>query len=385
MSKKSLLSMLFAGALCGQVFAIDDTPFKISNTLRFGYDDNPYSVHNRDDSFFVEDIIDLAFRASLSDRTDLMLKAQLRAEVDEEDESLYPNFFGTLNHAFSSRLFVSLSETFKTADRNGSANIKKPNKKERIDYWQNIIGLNADYVLNQKHQIGVNGTHVIERNDSKADVYDFTRYVAGASWSYALKPQQTRFTVMAQHVKVDYDEVHSKYNQEVLYGELAHTFNPNWKGTVKGGLTYTDRDFAESDSTTDPLFGAGLIFSPSPKTSIDASVDYQYEQTENSSYGGRTATTVRLGIDHELTAKMRVKSNVRFVDSDYEKKDLDKNGLADGSGGEEHWYFNARLSYKLNRTHSIETGYSYSQKDRDGVQNADWRRHRVDVGWRVDL
>ena len=383
MKNQLLLSALLSGVLAGQIFAIDETPVKISNTLRVGWSDNPYSLpQNEDDSFFVEDVLDLAFRASISDRTDITVKGRLRFDMDEEDDGIYPNFFGTLNHAFSSRLLFSLSDTFIMDDRNGT--LSRPGQ-ERVDFWRNTLNGDLTYLLGMRNRLSGFGKYGMERNDDGGEFYDYTRYEFGVSWGYDLVPQQTRTTLFAKHANVEFDGIsgnHRELNQEFIYAQLDHTFSPTWQGNVRGGATYTQRKFGTEKNTMDPLFGAGIVYTPSPRTRANADIDYSYEQTEAVDRGGRMATQISLGIEHELTARVTVKSKFRFSNSDYSEKDSTVG--KSGNFNEKFWDWDTRVSYKLNRMHSLEAGYRYSERESDN-KNGNWTRNRVDIGWRVDL
>jgi hypothetical protein len=88
-----------------------------------------------------------------------------------------------------------------------------------------------------------------------------------------------------------------------------------------------------------------------------------------------------LGAQHSLTAKLIAKATARFTTIEY-----DQDAAIPGAGSvtEDRLDVDLRLTYKLNRIHSLEAGARHSDKTRDGL-GEDWTQNVVDIGWRVDL
>jgi hypothetical protein len=385
MKQRKLLILTVVGFVAGGLLAeeqnrpnrlmVKGNPLSIVNTVRTGYDDNPYRNEDSDGSFFIEDSLDLAYRAALSARTDASIKVRLNADSDDEDNGFYPNVHGVLNHAVSPRLLLQFFDTLRRGNRNGDVD----NENERADYWNNKVGLNADYVLTSKDRLGVSASHQFEDNDNISDIYDYVRYNVGASWSRELLPDRTQLSLNYDRAMIDYDKL-SDYDADSVYGKIGHTFNPNWNGYALAGATYVTRD--GRDNTAEPKFGAGLAWLPSPRTRLSVDGSYSYEQTDNSEYSGQTQTEVSLGVEHDLTARITLKSAFRYRHSDYD--DDDRNyGWDEGDTEDDRYEWDTRVSYKINRINFVELGYKYAEKDSD--TSDDWDQNRVSIGWRVEI
>src|SRR6056297_891703 len=122
MKKQKLFIAIFVGLTAGHILAENDRPFSIINTLRVGYDDNVYRTSaNEEESAYIADIIELAFRAALSDRTDLTFKSQFVYRSDDDENNFYPNLYAILTHSVSPRLLLELSNKVQSNSKTTSA------------------------------------------------------------------------------------------------------------------------------------------------------------------------------------------------------------------------------------------------------------------------
>lgn len=381
-TKKALLIAMLVGAVAGQIVADGERNWSLTNTLRVGYDDNLYrSNRNEDDSFFIKDILDLGWRASLSDRTDISLKTQLIGLVDE-DANFYPNIYAVLNHAVSPRVLLSLSDYFRHDDRTGE--VVDGKSDERYNYYYNRVQLDSSYVANEKTRIQLSLANAIERGDTEIENYDTTRNSVGLSVGRELQPQQTRLNLGVNFSTLEYENIDSDYDQMTASAELGHTFNPQWSGVVGGGVDFIDANYRErpDDSYSQPRANIGLTYTPSPRTRISGSYSYQYETANNTNYIGSANQEVRLGVQHDLTAKVTLQGTARLQERNYEEEDQQTTGAVP-SADEERVVLAARVSYKLNRNHYLEAGYEFADVNRD--TGDDWQQNKVDIGWRVEI
>lgn len=381
-TRKALLISILVGMIAGQIIAGGERSWTLTNTLRFGYDDNLYrSSVNETSKFFARDIVDLSWRASLSERTDFTLKTQLIGQSDRDFE-FYPNLYAVLNHTVSPRVLMSLSDYFRRDDRTGDVTGTEPRK--RYSYYYNQVMLDSSYVFDPKTRVQLSLANAIERNDSELDVYDTTRNSVGVSVARELKPRQTRLTVGASFADLQYENLDSEYKQLAASAELGHTFNPQWNGVIGAGVDRLDAHYwgAPDKTFTQPRMNAGLTYSPSPRTRVSGSYSYQYGTANNTNYIGAINQEIKLGVQHDLTAKIMVQGTVRLAERNYEKDDQQQTGSV-ANADEQRTYLAARVSYKLNRNQYLEAGYEYADTDRKS--GGDWTDNRVDVGWRVEI
>jgi uncharacterized protein (PEP-CTERM system associated) len=412
------------GLVAGQIFAAGESPLKVVNTVRVGYSDNLYrSVDEKKESgSFVTDIIDLSFRAALSDRTDVMVKSQLTLYDDNGGSDFYPNLYLMLNHSVSPRLLLRLSEYYRSGEKSGS-DAHQADKNARYNYFNNRIEGSADYVLTDKDRLNGTVYHDILRHDQAIDENDTTTIGAGASWSRELSPQRTYATLNLRQSNVTYDNrpknstsvTNSVYTNSITYlgnsasydqtdlsVELKHTFNQQWQGRVEVGVANVTPNFSDSISTfgnptnlpttvtnrvdnnpqLNPILGVGLVYSPSPRTRLTGDLSVSHKASDDTGFGGRDTSELAFGAQHDLTAKLMAKATVRFANTKYDAQDSTDGNKTERT--EDRMDAELRLTYKLNRIHFLEAGVRHSELSSDAV-NSDWTENRVDVGWRVEL
>lgn len=378
MKKRNLLIPILAGLVVGQIFAEGERPFSLVNTIRVGYDDNVFQNDSGETSAYVSDIIDLAFRAALTDRTDLMFKAQFELRSDKE-VALYPNLYAVLTHSASSRLLLQLSEYFKSGDSTSG-----DSSSGRQKYWMNIVKFTPTYVLTPKDRLELFLSYTVMDYEKKISLQNYDTIEGGISWQRELIPQRTRSSVNLRHRRTEYTKRNSAYSATDLTGELGHTLNQNWSVSVEVGGTYIEQDLGgggQDEAYSKPFFKAGVAYEPSPRTRLTSDYIYQYAESENSSYLGQTSSEVRLGAQHDFTGKIMGRATLRYLDSEYEAKD---NEVGGGAADEQMLEFDIRFHYKLNRINFLELGYKYRDKSYDNGVN-DWDQNMIDMGWRVEL
>lgn len=407
MNKGKLWITVLAGLMIGQLFAESERPFKVVNTVRTGYNDNTHYSEDGEGSFFVTDVIDLSFRAALSDRTDLIVKSQLNLLTESGDNQMYPNLYFMLNHNVSPRLLLRLSEYYRSGDKSGSG--AGGAKEERYNYFYNKITGSADYVLTRKDRLQGSLSHEILVHDQEIDTLDYTIISEGVSWKRDLVPQRTYTTLNLNQRRVTYDnqpedtatrtylDDKAFFDATDLSAGINHTFNQEWQGSVEAGVTYVQpnfsdamdldiapfpgRDEAANDPTLNPLFKAGLVYSPSPRTRLTGDISQSYQASDDEGYGGQNSTELRLGAQHDITAKLMAKATVRLASVVYDAQDNTTGDPTDET--EERMEFELRFTYKLNRMNFLELGLRHSEIDKS---NADgWKQNVVDVGWRIEL
>lgn len=387
MHKCKLLIPVLAGLLVGQLFAEGERPFKVVNTIRVGYDDNPTHEANGSGSTFVTDIVDFSFRAALSDRTDLTVKSQATLLNDSLGDEFYPNLYAMLNHSVSPRLLLCLSEFYRSGDQSGVVGAGPLKKDVRYNYFNNRAGISADYVLTRKDRLQASLDYDILRHED--DVKnglnnDTTTVEAGTTWKRDIVLQRTYSTLNVRERHVKYDHQKSSFDATDLSAGLSHNFNQEWQGNIEGGVTHTRPDYAapaKNDSTFDPLVRAGLVYSPSPRTRFSTDFSHQKQASRDSSYGGQTATALGFGVQHDITAKLMAKATVRFTKID--SASGDNQTAANTSNNEDSINFDLRFTYKLNRMNFLELGLQHNERSRDAGE--DWEQNRMDIGWRLEL
>lgn len=404
MSKKFFLPIL-AGLVAGQIFAASDRPFSIINTLKVGHTDNLYRTDGDEEStFYASDVVDLAYRAAFSARTDLTAKSRFELMNDSDGVNFYPNLYLLLNHALSPRFQLSLTEYLRSGDQSGRGT---RNNDQRDNYYYNKVGIGLDYIMNQKNTLESSASYAIKRYDnSNAEVNDSTETAVGLAWSHEILPQRTYSKVSVNHRWIDYpnkpedslgvtyDENESSTEVTDLSAGFSHTFNPQWSGHAYAGASYIQPDNpdytvfgtpvkADNETSWSPLVNVGLVYAPSPQTRLSADLTHTYSESDSVSYSGQKTTSFSFGIQHDITAKIMAKATARFVDSDYDGNDAVTSGAQGQDDSEERMDLQLKFSYKINRINFLELSLKHTERDRD--RGADWEENDVYLGWRVEI
>lgn len=357
------------------------------------------------------DIIDLSFRAALSDRTDLMVKSQLNVLTDTGDSQLYPNLYVMLNHSVSPRLLLRLSEYYRSGDKSGSGSSTASNdNNDRYDYFYNKVEGSADYVLTGRDHLLGTLSHEMLQHDTEIDSLDYTTIGGTVSWKRELIQQRTYATLNLGQRRTTYDNqpvdtatrVHlddqAYFDATDLSAGLNHTFNPNWLGYFEAGATYVQPHFsdardlrypppeffdeAENEKSVNPLFRGGLTYTPSPRTRLTGDITQSYQASDNDGYGGQNTTELALGAQHDITAKLMVKATARFANVQYDSQDSTTGNPTDET--EDRMDLELRFTYKLNRMNFLELGLRHSESDQSEGDDS-YKQNVVDIGWRVEL
>lgn len=407
MTKIKLLIPIFVGLVMGQIFAEGgDRPFNVINTFRIGYDDNLDLNDGASSSIYYQDVVDLAFNASLSPRTDLMFRSQFTYHSDDRKSNLYPNLYTILSHTVSPRLLLQFS------DYHRSGRVTDSDAEDRYSYFINSVSIHPQYVLTSKDRLSAPLSYTIKRHDGRADYLDYTSASAGLTWERTLNPQRTKVSFNLLHSKVEfdkrkkiignpailsyeYDGSKSGYDVTDLSAGINHTFNQDWNGSAEVGLSYIQRDLrdydvrllgtvvdsvkAANDDDIAPIVKLGVEYAPSPQTRFTADLSRQVIESTVSSAVSQTTTELKLGAQHDFTAKIMGKIGARFRDNKRDEGDKENDGK---SNSDQYMDLDVRLQYKLNRVNFVEMGYRYGEKSGD---NGSWSRNQVDIGWRVEL
>jgi len=415
-----LVAVTMTGVMAGHIFAEGELPFDLINTVRVGYDSNIKRKSDGKSSAFVSDTIDLSLQTALSSRTDFIFRIRETFKRDRDTEQ-YGDLYALLNHTVSPRLTLKVSEQYKNRDMSGETDSNDQNK-----YHQNDLSLTADYVLGAKTRLSFFGKSKIRRFEEGNSVIksglftvgtntvtgyyqggdpqdlNTTGWTVGGSIRRELIPQRTHASLSAAYDILNHENTDRGWTSFNLKGEVAHTINTEWQGSVYAGANFANHQHPEinwgnnstntammtnvykrADTTAiDPQFGAKLTYSPSPRTRISAAFDHSTKESLDTGYGARENDALTFSLQHDLTKKTMLKGVLRFAKNTHDEKTHD--GSSAEEKKDEQMDLKVILSHKLNRIHFLEARYQYTQKDRED-SGGDWERHIVDIGWRMDI
>lgn len=173
-----------------------------------------------------------------------------------------------------------------------------------------------------------------------------------------------------------------------FYVGADHTFNPQFTGSVRVGMQYTEYPNAGEarasgvnfeNSNLSPYADANITYNYLPGSTAQLGVKHTRVQTDMLALD-QEATTMYAAINHKITAKLTAS-----LIGQYQIGTL--NELQTGSGPsngyvENYFLLGANLGYQINQYLKAEAGYNFDRVDSD-VQERSFSRNRIYLGLRA--
>lgn len=173
-----------------------------------------------------------------------------------------------------------------------------------------------------------------------------------------------------------------------FYVGADHTFNPQFTGSVRVGMQYTEYPNAGEarasgvnfeDSNFSPYADANITYNYLPGSTAQLGVKHTRVQTDMLALD-QEATTMYAAINHKITAKLTAS-----LIGQYQSGAL--NELQTGSGPsnssvENYFLLGANLGYQINQYLKAEAGYNFDRVDSD-VNYRSFSRNRIYLGLRA--
>lgn len=391
MSKKTFYVLMAVSMVSIPGFSAQERVVNVQNSIRVGYDDNIYFQNDKEGSGYITDILNLTGKFKLSGRTDAVLfwQPEVRYRFDGDPKTVsYQDLYANLTHAMSQRTFLTLSDRLRYQMKDGQSGAGISTADQ--NYLENDLNGAVDVTLDELSLVKVGGGYTIRRwDDSTYGVVqgnDFDRYVLNGSYNRQLKQGKTTGVLAVNYVDFQYEGSRGGYQGTSLLGGVDQTFNPNLSGFGRVGATMASVDNASGSSdSTSPYLDTGLTYKPSDRTSIDGSMGYSLNYSPNSVYNAQDEFNLRLGVRHDLTAKINIASSIAYIFSMYDADYLYSTVLGVTDAEEAFVRFNIRGTYQINRNNFVEAGYEYSDRSTDSVSFTEYDRNTFDIGWRLRL
>lgn len=379
-----------AAMIASPCFSEQEHVIRVQNHLRFGYDDNLYLNQSEQDSAEVMDILNISGKLHFSGRTDAVFSYQpeVRYRFDGDPKSVtYHDIYGRLNHALSQRAFLTLSDRMRYQIRDAQAGAVAQTDQ---NYYENDAMGSLDLSLSSVSQLKLGGGYEFRKWED--DTYGKTRgnnynqYKASISAFRELQRAVTKGMIGVDYLNNEYEGGRGTLDYVTFMAGADHTFNPNMNGFGRVGASMSSVDNASgSDNSTTPYLDAGIDYNPTERTSFNAGAGYSVYRSENSFYNSQERLRLGVGVRHDVTAKISLASSVSYINSVYQSDVATKWLAAPGDVQDEYFLWNVRGSYQINRNNFVELGYEYTDRTVDNNLLSDYKRNRVDIGWRLNL
>jgi len=362
----------------------------VSNRLRLEYDDNVFTTaEDRIQSWKIIEQIDLSYNLSM-ENTFLSFRWRpgvIFWENRPGDDTTFNNAFDlSYNHVFNPRWSVSLQDTFRFT-QNPEQVDRGFTTRQKNDFIYNALLGAVSYLVTTKTRLELAGRWITLQydEDEVAMFNDYDLYVGGLTLRHAWKPQ-TAFSADLRYEALEY-QTSERDSDTISIGLGAeHTFNPGLLGSLSGG--YQNRDFkgesvTQNDSST-PYVDLTLTYLPAPATRLSIGASYSLFESDIFPYSSTDRGRTFLSAGHDFTAKVSGFLTLSYTRNEYNGNEAAGSELVEIQDGEEDWYqVSARMSYKLNRRHSLEINWQYTDVDSD-VRDS-FKRHRGGIGWVVKI
>ena len=174
-----------------------------------------------------------------------------------------------------------------------------------------------------------------------------------------------------------------------FYVGADHTFNPQFTGSVRVGMQYTEYPNAGEarasglsfeNSNLSPYADANITYNYLPGSTAQVGVKHTRVQTDMLALD-QEATTVYAAVNHKITAKLTAS-----LIGQYQIGTLNEfqtsSGATSNSYVENYFLLGANLGYQINQYLKAEAGYNFDRVDSD-VQQRSFSRNRIYLGLRA--
>jgi hypothetical protein len=380
-------------------------PWSISASLRGFYDDNYATAprHLRQDSFGFEVRPEASLNLLPTEQTYLgaSYTYSLRYFEDRPRNSADHThiFNGKLDHAFSERYRIELSDTFVYAQEPGLIHpdiIAVPIRTEG-DVIRNTA--NADFHAQLTTllgtRIGYRNTIFDYDHPVRTAVLDRMEHRISADARYQVLPQTVAVLGYAYGI-VDYTgngilgprpgggffrSSDRDNTSHFIYVGADQSFGPNLRGSARIGAQYTEWDKLDEDRWS-PYADANMTYTYLPGSYVQVGVRHERHATDilgNTGAGltlDQEATSVYGSLTHQITAKLSGSLLGQYQHSEFESR----NPAIDGSS-EDFFLAGVNLAYRINPNFLAEAGYNYDRLSSDFPRS--FTRNRVYIGIRA--
>jgi hypothetical protein len=380
-------------------------PWSLSASLRGFYDDNYATArrHLREDSFGFEVSPSASLNLLPTDQTYLgasytysMRYYEARPRNSADHSHI---FSGKLDHAFSERYRIELSDTFVYAQEPSLIHeslIDTPIRTEG-DVLRNTanVDFHAQLTTLLGTRLGYRNTILDYDHPVRSALLDRMMHRISADARYQVLPQTIAVLGYAYGI-VDYNgnrniglrpgggfyrSADRDNTSHYIYVGADQSFSPNLRGSVRLGAQYTEWDKLNEDQWS-PYADANLTYTYLPGSYVQFGAKHERQATDiiGNTLAGLTldqeATSIYASLSHQITAKLTGSLLGQYQHSTFESGDP----FVDGAS-EDFFIAGVNLAYRINPNFLAEAGYNYDKLNSDFPRS--FTRNRVYIGIRA--
>ena len=373
-------------------------PFKVSVTVRGGYDDNVnLDAFDEEQSLFTNAALGVTYQFGNA-RTQMSLNAGVGATYyfDRDDEDIdgedfddfdYNAYLGfNITHRATPRLtlaaavfatyqsqpdFGTLNRTNFTISRNSRDFFFSSNRFSVTYMWAPRFSTATSYTLG-----------IVNYDDDFISFFeDRFEHTIGNEFRFLVLPTTSavgeyRFGIVDY---TDFDQ-RSSHSHFLLAG-FDHTFNSRFNMSARGGVEFRSFDHGDDDDDvfdddegdddrTHPYAEATLNYAVGQRTSLSLFNRYSLEQPDVADAFTRSTYRTSLSLRHNFTP--RIVGGLNFA---YQHDDYDGTVLIDGFT-EDAFDLALSIRYAINRNFAVDLGYQHTQVISDESLFREFARNR---------
>ena len=372
-------------------------PFKVSVTVRGGYDDNVnLDTFDEEESLFTNAAVGLTYQFGNA-RTQMSLNAGAGAtyyfdrdeddggqDYDDFDYNVYLGF--NINHRATPRLTLAAAvfatyqsqPDFGTLDRN-TFTISRQSR----DFFFSSNRFSVAYMWTPRFSTATSySLGIVNYDDDFVSFFeDRYEHTIGNEFRFLIMPTTTivgeyRFGI------VDYTDFEARSStSHFLLAGFDHSFNPRFNMSARAGVEFRSfegddviNDLDDEDNRTHPYAEATVNYALGQRTSISLFNRYSLEQPDVADAFTRSTYRTSLSIRHNITPRIVAGLNFAYQHDNYEGNVLIDEFTEDA--------FDIALSvrYAINRNFALDAGYQHTQVMSEESLFRDFARNRVYAG-----
>jgi hypothetical protein len=367
--------------------------FQVNNRIRLEYDDNVNQADtDEQDSFKL--IVEPELWANANfEQTFLSLRYRPMfawwSDREPDDTTLNHDMDVVFSHDFSPRVSLALKDTLRIAEQTTWADEQAQLTLDN-DFMYNSLHGALSVVVIPETTLDLSGRYHLLRydDDTVAQNADYDIYALGLDLRRQVLPE-TSVAAELRSETTEYENTLRDSDGYQLGAAMEQTFSPNLVGQARLGWQHKEFEDAGIEDSDTPYLDGTLTVLPSPATRLSAGLGYDQSETEVVQYANQKRFRMFGSLAYDITARI-----VWFLTASYYMNDLDAkeaistartnaDGLQIVDGTENIFQFSTRLSYRLNRSNSLEAGWQLTNLDSDVRQ--DYLRNRLSVGWKIEI
>ena len=395
------LEILCAAAVLAAFTMEAAAEFRLSNRVRFGYDDNIYQTEKDEkDSLRVIEEIEATLNEVL-DNTYLGITYRpsllwVEAREDNEIDLLHNLNFNWIQE-FTPRLTLDVSDTLRAGQlpevTEGDYVVRQDE-----DNIYNAARASLMYEFRPGTRLDVSGRYLTLRYTEEwpdpvtgEDLHDYDNYdsvVAGLSLRQQLG-SLTTLSADARYQTLSYDKspVGFERDSDMVFAGLGieQTMGPSLLGSLRGGVEQRTYDSDDYKDQTMPYVEGSLTWMPSPATRLTLAASYSIYESDITNYMSQNRTYGSLSLAHDFTSRTHLYCSAAYTHGEYEKDYANKAASVLDDGDEDSVSFAGRLSYQVLPNNWLELNYQFIKMKSDFIGRQSFDDNRVDVAWKIQI